>query len=182
MNNSENTNSSDQVSVRVIPGGCVTEKMAADLESSIIVEINSNVQGTGSLNVLSTAAIQQVINTLVRNGDFQDTIANILVTSQVLSAAIETLTNEAFAENVECISNVTAPVNSVRQATYVFENDPEPFIVQPIFGLGALTGGGDLSEFFQVNATANSVTYQFPNANVGGSVTATLIKIRCSNT
>lgn len=180
-NSSQNTSGNDQVSIKVSPGGSICERQARDLERQIRAEISRGVSSPGGIGVLSTDAISQLIQQVRRNPEFIQALSSDIIASQALDLRVRALTEQAFAESIECYDQ-TVGLDGSQRGTFVFENDDGNFFLVPVFPVGSFNGAGSIDGFFEFLRTSNRVVYEFPNASIGASVRITLLKVRCGET
>ena len=76
-----NTSATSQAAIKVQVGGCITEALKSALEAQLIIEFPDALGSSGTLDVLTSTAVNQLVTQLVASAEFA-TLLNTTLSSQ----------------------------------------------------------------------------------------------------
>lgn len=96
-----NTSANSQAIIKVSEGGCLTTSLASALEKQLIVEFPNALGSSGTVDVLTSTAVNQVVAAILVDPDFTTQLTALLQGDAFVQlAADNVLTSTTFATNL----------------------------------------------------------------------------------
>jgi hypothetical protein len=172
-----NSTSTLQAIVRVMPEGCLTPALAALLQSNIVIEFPDSAPTDGRIDVLSANALVQIATQLAESDPFRDLVVETMSSPEVIEAlAAALIANPDFAAlvnegdigdadkqtlggianvAVDAALQVTVPIEAARNYSFTY----------------SLAGAGvDFSGNHLLALNLSEVVIALPNAVAGDNV------------